>query len=90
MGPVRLITVTEEAAAAVRSSASGSTSNGNDRWISLIHETLIRTRGLDDKGKSQPYWPTLWNYIEDNLDRAVRCARLQLQAREWGNSKGLA
>ncbi len=80
-GPLRLITVTEEAA--VRD-------EGKVRWVNLIHETLIRSKGLDDKGRPQPYWPTLWDYIEANKGRATRRERLRLQARDWDDSKGLA
>jgi len=43
-GPLRLITVTEEATGAERSRQS-------HRWVNLIHETLIRSKGLDEKGK---------------------------------------
>ena len=53
-GPLRLITVTEEAGQDGPSQRT--------RWVNLIHETLIRSRGLDAAGKPQPYWPTLWNY----------------------------
>jgi formylglycine-generating enzyme required for sulfatase activity len=45
---------------------------------------------LDAAGKPQPYWPTLWNYIERNKQRAARRERLQLLAREWRDRKGLA
>jgi hypothetical protein len=56
-GPLRLITVTEEAGKSL----------GEGRWVNLIHETLIRSKGVDAAGKPQPYWPTLWSYIEKNL-----------------------
>ena len=81
-GPLRLITVTEEAGQDGPSQRT--------RWVNLIHETLIRSRGLDAAGKPQPYWPTLWNYIERNKQRAARWERLQLLAREWKDRKGLA
>ena len=81
-GPLRLITVTEEAEGAGRAGADG-------RWVNLIHETLIRSKGLDAQGKPQPYWPTLWTYIEQNKDRAARRERLQLLAREWKERRGL-
>jgi hypothetical protein len=54
-GPLRLITVTEEAEKKL---------SGDGRWVNLIHETLIRSKGVDATGKPQPYWPTLWSYIE--------------------------
>ena len=87
-GSLRLITVTEETAAA--NAAAGSLNKGKVRWVSLIHETLIRSKGPDEKGKPQPYWPTLWNYIEANKNRAVQRERLELQAREWRDRHGLA
>jgi len=87
-GPLRLITVTEEATAANGAGADADT--GKSRWVNLIHETLIRSKGLDARGRPQPYWPTLWNYIEANKDRAARRERLRLQAREWKKRKGLA
>jgi formylglycine-generating enzyme required for sulfatase activity len=79
-GPLRLITVTEEAA--------GGDPTG--RWVNLIHETLIRSKGLDATGKPQPYWPTLWTYLERHKKRAMQRERLQLLAREWKDRKGLA
>ncbi len=79
---MRLITVTEE--------AGQDGSSQRTRWVNLIHETPIRSRGLDAAGKPQPYWPTLWNYIENNKQRAARRERLQLLAREWRDRKGLA
>jgi formylglycine-generating enzyme required for sulfatase activity len=81
-GPLRLIAVTEEAGQYGPSQ--------HTRWVNLIHETLIRSKGLDTKGKPQPYWPTLWNYIEKNKQRAARWERLQILAREWKDRKGLA
>ena len=80
-GPLRLITVTEE--------ADGERRAG--RWVNLIHETLIRSKGLDADGKPQPYWPTLWRYIEQNKERAARRERLQTaDAGKWKDRQGLA
>jgi len=62
---------------------------GDNGAVNLIHETLIRSKGLDAAGKPQPYWPTLWAYIEKNKERAARRERLQLMAREWRDRKGL-
>ncbi len=45
---------------------------------------------MDAKGQPQPYWPTLWRYIEQHQDRAARRERLQLLAREWKGRRGLA
>jgi formylglycine-generating enzyme required for sulfatase activity len=63
---------------------------GDNGALNLIHETLIRSKGLDAAGKPQPYWPTLWSYIETNKESAARRERLQLMAREWKDRKGLA
>ena len=83
VGPLRLITVADEA----EELTTGQRRKG---WVNLIHETLIRSKGLDAKGQPQPYWPTLWRYIEQHQDRAARRERLQLLAREWKGRKGLA
>jgi formylglycine-generating enzyme required for sulfatase activity len=82
-GPLRLITITKE-------EAGGGTEGGDGRWVNLIHETLVRSRGLDAAGEAQPYWPTLWKYIEKHKERAARRERLQLLAREWSDRRGLA
>ena len=83
VGPLRLITVADEA-------DELTTDQWRKGWVNLIHETLIRSRGLDAKGQPQPYWPTFWRYIEQHQDRAARRERLQLLAREWKGRKGLA
>ena len=92
-GPLRLITVVDEAQRGTTSRAhdqpeGGTTPGAPDRWVSLIHETLIRSKGLA-AGKTQPYWPTLWNYIEQHKDQAARRERLQHLVREWKDRKGL-
>ncbi|MDZ3838204.1 MAG: SUMF1/EgtB/PvdO family nonheme iron enzyme [Rhodospirillales bacterium] len=81
-GPLRLITVSEDV-------GDGATAPRQDRWVNLIHETLIRSKGPGADGKPQPYWPTLWAYIETNKERAARRERLQLMAREWKDRTGL-
>ena len=53
------------------------------RWVNLIHETLIRSKGLDAEGKPQPYWQTLWDYIELHKERAAWRERLQADMRTW-------
>jgi len=63
---------------------------GDNGAVNLIHETLIRSKGLDAAGKPQPYWPTLWDYIEQHKERAAWRERLQLMAREWRDHKGLS
>jgi hypothetical protein len=82
-GPLRLITVAEDA-------GDETTARIGEGRVSLIHETLIRSKGVDAKGQPQPYWPTLWRYVEQHKDRAARRERLQLLAREWKDRKGLA
>ncbi len=75
-GPLRLITVTERTEGDEDAQRDG-------RWVSLIHETLIRSKGLDPEGKAQPYWPTLWNYVEQHKQRAALGQQLQADARNW-------
>jgi hypothetical protein len=75
-GPLRLITVTEE-------TESGTEAQYDGRWVNLIHETLIRSQGADAAGKAQPYWPTLWNYIEQHKERAALREQLQADSRSW-------
>lgn len=104
-GPLRLITVTDEAtdeslpehnggpaaeAATTQAAPASESRRQSDgrRWVNLIHETLIRSRGRDAAGRPQPFWPTLWHYIERNKEWATRRERLQLQAREWQGRKG--
>jgi hypothetical protein len=82
-GPLRLITVEK----GVKDETATQNSEGS---VNLIHETLIRSKGPDAKGQPQPYWPTLWRYIEQHKDRAARRERLQLLAREWKDRRGLA
>jgi formylglycine-generating enzyme required for sulfatase activity len=82
-GPLRLITVTEELAA-------DNSGEGKARWVNLIHETLIRSKNLVGEGKPQPYWPTLWQYIETHKERAAQREQLELMARQWKGRRGLA
>lgn len=53
------------------------------RWVNLIHETLIRNKGIDAMGKPQPYWPTLFTYIEKHKERAAWLRRLREDTRFW-------
>jgi len=85
-GPLRLITITEEAAG---SNDAKEVAKDKRRWVNLIHETLIRSKGVDDKGRPQPYWPTLWRYIEENKALASRRDELELQVREWQSRRGM-
>lgn len=60
-----------------------------DGYVNLIHETLIRTKGLDTKGSPDPYWPTLWQYIDANKRRAALKQRLGMAASEWDQKRGV-
>ncbi|MBK8210318.1 MAG: SUMF1/EgtB/PvdO family nonheme iron enzyme [Rhodospirillales bacterium] len=85
---VRLITVTEDTSSSDVEVAPADQRDG--RAVSLIHETLIRSKDAD--GKPQPYWPTLWNYIEKNKERATWRERLREDVATWvakGRSPGL-
>jgi len=66
--------------------------DGEDRLlghVDLIHETLIRARGKDDKGKPVGYWPTLFDYIAAHPDRGDQLRRLKKQALAWSKSRWL-
>ena len=68
-GVLRLITTSEEQ---------------QRRYVDLIHETLIRARGKDDKtGKRVGYWPVLYDYIEKNRDRDMLRQQLHFQTEQW-------
>ena len=54
-----------------------------DGRVNLIHETLIRSKGPDASGKPQPYWPTLWSYIEQHRARAAWRERLGEDVATW-------
>jgi formylglycine-generating enzyme required for sulfatase activity len=56
---------------------------GDNGAVNLIHETLIRSKGLDAAGKPQPYWPTLWDYIEQHKEQAAWRERLRLDMQTW-------
>ena len=75
-GPLRLIAVTEEA-------GKDKVAKGEGRWVNMIHEMLIRSKGLDAVGKPQPYWPTLWDYIEQNKGRAAWLRRIEEDTQIW-------
>ena len=61
-GPVRLITITEDAGKYI---AGKYIPWGDGHWVDLIHERLIRREAA---GRPQPYWPTLLTYIENNKE----------------------
>jgi Sulfatase-modifying factor enzyme 1 len=58
------------------------------QYVDIIHETLIRPRSRDEKtGKRIGYWPTLYDYIEQNRDRDIHRQQLRLQTERWLASK---
>jgi formylglycine-generating enzyme required for sulfatase activity len=58
------------------------------QYVDLIHETLIRARGKDERtGKGIGYWPTLYDYIESNRDRDVLRQQLSFQTEQWDKSR---
>ncbi|MFM8342537.1 MAG: SUMF1/EgtB/PvdO family nonheme iron enzyme, partial [Methylomonas sp.] len=63
--------------------------HSNSLFYDLIHETLIRARGDDKTGQLMPYWPTLFNYIQQNRNRGFYRQRLEEQAHHWQTSSGL-
>lgn len=60
-----------------------------DASVNLIHETLIRSKGNDKDGKPQPYWPTLWHYIDQHKEQAAQREHLEWLTRQWKQRKGL-
>jgi hypothetical protein len=69
-GSLRLITTSKEGEAA---------------YVDLIHETLLRRRtpGNFAGATPQPYWPTLYKFVEDNRDRPVLREQLAMQIQRW-------
>ena len=58
-------------------------------YADLIHETLIRSRGKDiTTGKLIGYWPTLFDYIDNNRDRDHYRQLLIHESQQWQHSKG--
>ena len=65
-------------------------SEGDARYVDLIHETLLRARSRDpDSGERIGYWPTLYRYIEENRDRDLVRQQLRFQSERWQRSRGL-
>lgn len=80
-GALRLITTSTE---------KTSSNEKVTQYVDLIHETLIRARGKDEKtGKRFGYWPTLYDYIEANRDRDIHRQQLKLQTEQWVKGKTL-
>ncbi len=62
----------------------------DQHYVDLIHETLVRARGKDEKtGKLTGYWPTFYDYIEKNRDRDLYRQQLAHESKQWQQSKGL-
>ncbi len=57
------------------------TSTEEGQWVSLIHETLIRAKDVD--GAPIPYWPTLWDHIEQHKEEAALRARIAEETAAW-------
>jgi hypothetical protein len=73
-GSLRLVTVDDE--------------NG-EKYVDLIHETLIRARRTDvPTGRRIGYWPTLYEYVEKNADRNLHRQQLKFQTERWQRSVG--
>ena len=74
--------------------ASTEKTSGNEKgtqYVDLIHETLIRARGKDEKSRKRfGYWPTLYDYIEANRDRDLHRQQLKFQTELWVKGKGLS
>lgn len=92
-GALRLITVSEPRHDNNGNGATANTSHNvkqqddTQRYVDLIHETLVRSRGEDEKtGKPVGYWPTLYNYIDDNRDNDMHLQQLQYQSKCWQQS----
>lgn len=61
-----------------------------ERYVDLIHETLIRPRPAEKNSKTLVgYWQTLYQYIEKNRDRLFFKEQLKQQTETWQNSHGL-
>lgn len=62
----------------------------NNCQYDLIHETLIRSRGIEpESGKMIGYWKTLFDYVYKHRNRHVYRRQLENQAATWKDSKWL-
>ncbi len=63
---------------------SDRTAEGEQRWIDLIHETLLRARPpLAPGGPVRPYWATLYDHIQAHRDRDAMRPQFDLQVERW-------
>jgi hypothetical protein len=82
LGSLRLIIIDQAKEPAATNAEAGK------QYVDLIHETLIRARGKDEKtGKSIGYWPTLYDYVEKNRDRDILRQQLTFRTERWQQSK---
>ena len=59
-------------------------------YVDLVHETLIRARSKNEStSKRTGYWPTLFEFIENNHDRDIFRQQLGHESKRWQQSKGL-
>lgn len=58
-------------------------------FYDLVHETLIRARSDEKTGQLMPYWPALFDYIQQNRNRGFYRQRLEQQALLWQASSGI-
>jgi len=66
------------------------TGNNKERYIDIIHETLIRPRDKDpETGKWYGYWKTLYAYIEKNRERSFYSDQLERKAKQWASTTGV-
>lgn len=54
-----------------------------EKYVDLIHETLIRARPADKGSKLVGYWQTLYDYIDKNRDRLFYRDQLKQQTATW-------
>lgn len=54
-----------------------------EKYVDLIHETLIRARPVDKGSKLVGYWQTLYDYIDKNRDRLFYRDQLKQQTATW-------
>ena len=67
----------------------GQEDNHGGGYVDLIHETLVRACGKDEKtGKPIGYWQTLYAYIDANRDRDIHRQQLEFQTEKWRQSRG--
>lgn len=85
-GGLRLIVVTTERDA--KGEPLRDADGGVLGHVDLIHETLIRARTKDDRtGRPIGYWPTLYDFVEENRDRDLHRQQLAIDAKRWRDSR---